>query len=174
LTPWITRVLLGFWSLAGLAIGGISATGSGHAAAAPAQLRNAQEISFIAQGTNWLFVTPSGTSSQYPTGPLVPGDRVLGRDDLKQQGSDIGSDYEVCTVSFNRNVLCDDMVTITNVGQLHITWMFQWPATGPAGPSSWSGVVDGGTGAYENAIGSYQAQALPNGDLITAHITRPT
>jgi hypothetical protein len=99
---------------------------------------------------------------------------VLGRDDIYQQRSDIGSDYAVCTISFTLNVLCDNMVNITNVGQLHVTWSFQWPATGTTGPTSWSGVVDGGTGSYQNAIGSFQAEALPDQDvIITLYIVRP-
>jgi hypothetical protein len=175
LTSWFTRVLLGLLSLTGLAVTGCSGPEADHRAVASAQLRDAQEISVVAHRTNLVFVTASGTSHQYPTGPLSPGDRILGRDDLQQHGSHIGSDYEVCTVTFALNILCDDMIDLTNVGQLHVIWAFQWPASGTTGPTSWSGVVDGGTGGYENALGGFQARALPGGDLnITVHISRPT
>jgi hypothetical protein len=174
MTPWLTRVLLGLLSLGGLAAAGDSITHVHHRADARAQLADAREISVVLHQTDLLFVTTSGSASPYPTGPLVPGDRVLGRDDIEQNGSDIGSDYEVCTASFGLNVLCDDMVNITNNGQLHVTWSFQWPASGTTGPPNWSGVVDGGTGIYQNAIGSFQAQLLPDHDVnITMHIVRP-
>lgn len=40
------------------------------------------------------------------------------------------------------------------------------------GPSSFNGIVDGGTAAYRNARGDFQAIALANGDLsITARLT---
>ena len=157
----------------GLAITGCASSGVVHTATANAEVSGTQEISVVIHHTNLLFVTASGTSSHDLPGPLTPGDRVLGRDDIQQHGSDVGSDYEVCTVGFGLNVLCDDMINITNVGQLHVTWAFQWPASGATGPTSWSGVVDGGTDGYQNAIGTFQAQARPSGDVnITLHISR--
>jgi hypothetical protein len=171
---WLARVLLGLLSLGGLAVIGVSHTHDQLRTGASAQFADAREPSIVLHRTNLLFVAASGSTSPYPTGPLAPGDRVLGRDDIYQQRSDIGSDYEVCTVSFSLNVLCDDMVNITNVGQLHVTWSFQWPATGTTGPTSWSGVVDGGTRSYQDAVGSFQAQALPDQDVnITLHLVRP-
>jgi hypothetical protein len=143
------------------------------AAADSTSTHNAHTISALIHRTNLVFVTTSGPPSPYPTGALTPGDRVLGRDDILQQGSRIGSDYEVCTVNFDLHVLCDDMVEITSMGQVHLTWMFQWPSSGTTGPSAWQGVVDGGTGAYATATGDFQAQALPGGDdSITVRIVK--
>jgi hypothetical protein len=134
-----------------------------------------REITLVVHGTDHEFIAASGASTPYPTGPLAPGDRVVGRDqDFSQTGSPIGTDYEVCTASFDLHVLCNDTIDEPNVGQLHVTWMFQWPTSGTTGPSAWSGAVEGGTGAFKDAIGDYQAQAQSNGDdLIVAHITQP-
>jgi hypothetical protein len=171
LTCWFTRPVLVLLSLAGIVPAGCSIT---RAAASSAPDQGSEQISVVAHRTDLLFVSASGLSSQFPSGPLVPGDRVLGRDDIVQHGSNIGSDYEACTITFGGNVLCDDMMDIAHVGQLHVTWSFQWPTSGTTGPSAWSGVVDGGTGVYQNAVGDFQARALPNGDIrITADLTRP-
>jgi hypothetical protein len=148
-------------ALIGLAVAGFAVS----KAEVPAKAGHAaQTISVVIHLTNLDFITASGSSSPYPTGPLSPGDRVLGRDDILQHGSIVGSDYEVCTASFGLHVLCDDMVEMTNQGQMHLTWMFQWPSSGNSGPPAWEGVVDGGTDSYQNATGEFQAQALPNGD----------
>jgi hypothetical protein len=164
-------------ALAVAAAAGVGLTGCGTtmAAAHTTAAHGSQTISAVIHRTNLVFVTPSGSSTPYPTGPVVPGDRVLGRDDLLQHGSTIGSDFEVCTASFGLHVLCDDMVDITNVGELHVTWMFQWPSSGTSGPSVWDGVVDGGTGNYANASGDFHARALPSGDdSITLRIVQPS
>jgi hypothetical protein len=128
-------------------------------------------LSFVTHQTNLEFVTGSG-ASPYPTGPLAPGDRIIGRDDILRGHSVIGSDYEACTVTFGLNVLCEDMVSLTGRGDLHVTWTFQWPsAPGSTGPTAWDGVVDGGTGAFGDAHGSFHAAALTGGDIsITADI----
>ena len=146
-------------AIAGLALTGCAAKMAG---ASTTPDRPTQTLDLVIHLTNLEFVTAAGSSSPYPTGPLSPGDRVVGRDDVLEHGSLVGADYEFCTVGFGLHVLCDDMVEITNVGQMHINWMFQWPPSGS--PTSWDGVVDGGTGGYRNAIGSFHAQALPGGD----------
>lgn len=150
--------------LAVSAIAGLALTGCAAKAASASTKTGGptQTISMTIHLTNLDFVTASGTSSPYPTASLSPGDRVIGRDDVLHNGSVVGSDYEFCTVGFGLHVLCDDMVEITNVGQMRISWMFQWPSSGS--PLEWQGVVDGGTGGYRNAIGTFQAQALPGGD----------
>jgi hypothetical protein len=172
LTISLKRGALVLMAMAGLALTGCAAT---RADASTTAGRPAQTITLVVHLTNLEFITVSGSSSPYPSGPLSTGDRVLGRDDIQQHGAIVGSDYEVCTVSFGLHVLCDDMVEITNLGQIHITWMFQWPSSGTSGPSAWKGVVDGGTGTYQNAIGDFQAHALPNRDIsITTRIVRPS
>jgi hypothetical protein len=162
-----------------LAVGVLAALGlAGCTSSAAASLTSdgaVRTISVVAHQTDLIFVTAAGSSSQYPRGPLSPGDRILGRDELLQNGSTIGNDFEDCTVSFRLHVLCDDMVEVNNVGDLHLTWMFQWPNSGTTGPTQWDGVVDGGTDAYANAVGDYHAQALPNeDDSITLRIVEPS
>jgi hypothetical protein len=129
-------------------------------------------LSFVTHQANLEFVTGSG-ASPFPTGPLAPGDRIIGRDDILRGRSVIGNDYEACTVTFGLNVLCEDMVSLTGRGDLHVSWTFQWPsAPGSPGPTAWDGVVDGGTGAFSDAHGSFHAAALANGDIsITADIS---
>ena len=120
------------------------------------------------------FVTASGATSPFPTGPLSAGDRVVGRDDILQSGVVVGHDLESCTVGFELHVLCEDMLSLDNKGDLHATWAFQWPAMGNSGPSSFDGVIDGGTAAFRNAVGEFHAVALlPGRDLqITATLTQ--
>jgi hypothetical protein len=130
------------------------------------------DLSFVTHQANIEFVT--GTeATPFPTGPLAPGDRIIGRDDILRGRSVIGSDYEACTVTFGLNVLCEDMVSLTGRGDLHVTWTFQWPsAPGSTGPTAWDGVVDGGTGSFSEAHGSFHAAALASGDIsITADIS---
>lgn len=120
-------------------------------------------ISVVAHLTNIEFVTGAGATSTSPTGPLAPGARVLGRDDLLQGGAVTGHDYEICTVTFASNVLCDDILTLTNRGQLHASWSFHWP------PLTYDGVVDGGTAEFRAMSGDFHATIQPDGDVqITA------
>ncbi|HKA03217.1 MAG TPA: hypothetical protein VKD67_02780 [Acidimicrobiales bacterium] len=136
-------------------------------AAAPA------ELSFVIHPTALAFITPTGESSSVPAGPLAPGSRVLGSDDLLIGGVVAGHDNEVCTVSFELNVLCDDMLSFSGTGDVHATWTFQWPTDGSAGPATFDGVVAGGTGAYRGAVGAFHAVALPNRDVqITGSFSR--
>jgi hypothetical protein len=115
--------------------------------------------------TNIEFLTASGATTGYPRTPLVTGDRVVGRDQLLQSGSAVGHDDEICTVGFDNEVVCDDVLALTNRGDLHVAWMFQWPSTGNGGPKTFDGVVDGGTSQYRNARGSFHATALTNGGV---------
>ena len=99
---------------------------------------------------------------------------MVGRDDLLQSGVVVGHDFESCTVGFELHVLCDDMLSLHNRGDLHATWTFQWPATGNSGPPSFDGVIDGGTATLRNSAGDFHAVALsPGRDLqVTATLTR--
>ena len=130
------------------------------------------DLSFVTHQANIEFVTGTG-ATPFPTGPLAPGDRIIGRDDILRGRSVIGNDYEACTVTFGLHVLCEDMVSLTGRGDLHVTWTFQWPsAPGSTGPTAWDGVVDGGTGSFSEAHGSFHAAALASGDIsITADIS---
>jgi hypothetical protein len=74
-------------------------------------------------------------------------------------------------VSFNRDVLCQDIVILDGRGDLQASWTFQWPAAVTTGPSNFDGIIEGGTGQFQSSHGSFHATALPNGDLdITADL----
>jgi len=62
-------------------------------------------------------------------------------------------------------VLCADIVSFDGPGDLQASWTVQWPATGSSGPSSFDGVVDGGTLQFQSAHGSFHAAVMSNGDV---------
>jgi hypothetical protein len=149
--------VLGFAALA-------SACGSAHAASsAPTRL------TVVVHPTDLEFVTHAGTSPNFPTTPLAVGDRVIGRDSIMQTGARVGTDYELCTISLDLHALCEDTLAIDGKGDLHASWVLQWPRSGATGPKSFDGIIDGGSAAYRNATGDFHAVALAGHDLqITA------
>jgi hypothetical protein len=159
-----TRVALA--ALAAIAVAG------GSAAAAAAQAPHAPgQLTFTSQLTAIRFFTASGPITGFPTTPLVPGDRIIGQDRILQNGRPAGHDNEACTVSFGRDVLCQDIIILTGQGDLQASWTIQWPATGTHGPASFDGVIDGGTARFAAAHGTFHAATLPDGDIqITAEI----
>ena len=160
-----TRVAAG--ALAALAVAGCAAG----TAAAQATPRAPGQLTFASQLTAIRFFTASGPVTGFPTRPLVPGDRIIGQDRITQDGRAAGHDNEACTVSFGRDVLCQDIVVLTGQGDLQDSWTFQWPATGTRGPASFDGVISGGTGRFAAAHGTFHAATLPDGDMqITAVI----
>jgi len=73
------------------------------------------------------------------------------------------------TVSFDRDVLCQDIIILNGQGDLQASWTVQWPATGTRGPASFDGVIDGGTAHFAAAHGTFHAATLPGGGVqITA------
>src|SRR5262245_48189421 len=155
--PRTAAAVLGVFAAA--AIAGVLVTTSATPAAATTRL------TLVAHLTHVDFLSQSG-ASPFPTGPLAPGDRIVGSDELRQGGSVVGTDYEVCTVLFDRHVLCDDMVTLTGRGDIHVTWTFQWPLEpGSPGPAAFDGVVNGDTFDFRDAHGSFHAERLSNGDV---------
>jgi len=160
-----TRAAIG--ALAAIAMAG----GAAGAAAAQATPHAPGQLAFVSQLTAIRFFTPSGPITGFPTRPLVPGDRIIGQDRILQNGRPAGHDNEACTVSFGRDVLCQDIVILTGQGDLQVTWTFRWPATGTRGPASFDGVIDGGTAHFAAAHGTFHAATLPDGDTqITAVI----
>ena len=158
-----TRVAAG--ALAALAVAGTAA------AAAQAAPRTPGQLTFASQLTAIRFFTASGPITGFPTTPLVPGDRIIGQDRILQRGRPVGHDNEACTVSFGRDVLCQDFIILTGQGDLQASWTFQWPATGTRGPASFDGVIDGGTAHFAAAHGTFHAATLPDGDMqLTAEI----
>ena len=160
-----TRVAAG--ALAALAVAGCAAG----TAAAQATPHAPGQLTFVSQLTAIRFFTASGPITGFPTSPLVPGDRIIGQDRILQDGRPVGHDNEACTVSFGRDVLCQDIVILDGQGDLQTSWTFQWPATGTPGPGSFDGVIDGGTARFAAAHGTFHAATLPDGDMqITAVI----
>lgn len=154
--PNIKRAVIVLLGLTALVIAGCNATSAKESSAG-----KTTQITLTGSQTNLQFVTAGGQSVQYPTEPLSPGDRVLGLDSIFQAGAKVGHDYETCTVGFNLEVLCQDMLTVTNQGDMLISWEFTWPASGSP-PSSWQGVIAGGTGTYRGAAGDYLAILQPD------------
>jgi hypothetical protein len=145
--------------------------GAGAAVATQASAHSPSELSFTSHLTAIQFFTSTGPVTGFPTAPLVPGDRIIGQDTIVQSGQPVGHDNEVCTVSFGRDVLCQDILIFDGRGDLKAGWTVQWPASGPAGPSSFEGIVEGGTDQFRSSHGSFHAIMLPSGDVeITADL----
>ena len=160
-----TRVAAG--ALAALAVAGTAAG----AAAAQAAPHASGQLTFVSQLTAIQFFTASGPITGFPTSPLVPGDRIIGQDRILQEGRAVGRDNEACTISFGRDVLCQDIVILDGQGDLQTSWTVQWPAAGTRGPASFDGVIDGGTGRFAAAHGTFHAATRPDGDMqVTAVI----
>ena len=147
---------------AAIAVAGCAA---GTAAAAQATPHAPGQLTFVSQLTAIQFFTASGPITGFPTTPLVPGDRIIGQDRILQHGRPAGHDNEACTVSFNRDVLCQDIIILTGQGDLQASWTLQWPAAGTRGPASFNGVIDGGTAYFAAAHGTFHAATLPDGDM---------
>ncbi len=154
-------------ALAALAVAG----GAAGAAAAQATPHAPGQLTFVSQLTAIRFFTTSGPVTGFPARPLVPGDRITGQDRVLQNGRPAGHDNEVCTVSFGRDVLCQDIIILDGQGDLQASWTVQWPATGTRGPASFDGVIDGGTGRFAAAHGTFHAATLPDGDMQITAVT---
>ena len=160
-----TSVALG--ALAALAVAG----GASAAAAAQAATPATGTLTITTQLTALQFFSNTGPITGWPAAPLVPGDRIVGQDRILQDGTPAGHDNEACTVSFNRDVLCQDIIILDGQGDMQASWTVRWPATGNQGPASFDGIIDGGTGSFRAAHGWFHAQALPGGLKITATIS---
>jgi hypothetical protein len=161
-----TRILtaaLAAVALAGGAAGVAAAQASGSAP-------TPRQLTVVLQGTALAFFGSSGPIP-FPTktNPLVPGDRVIGQDRILQGGRLVGHDNEACTVAFTSDVLCQD-IAVTGRGDLQTSWTFRWPA-GTRGPASFNGIIDGGTGTFAAARGTFHAQNQPNGERLTFTFT---
>src|SRR5262245_31617455 len=119
-----TRVLAGVLAAAALAGGAAGAT------AAQASTHTPGPLAFDQQLTALQFFTTTGPVAGYPTGPLAPGDRVIGQGRILQDGVPAGHDDEACTVGFARDVVCQDIAVFDGRGDVQDSWSFQWPATG--------------------------------------------
>jgi hypothetical protein len=104
------------------------------------------------------FVTTSGSTSVYP-GHLQVGDRIFSRDALMRGNSSVGYDNELCTVTFDNHELCQVTVVLPGKGQIEANWLWtDWP-------SGFTGIIDGGTGAFAHAKGEFTTTPLAGGAL---------
>ncbi|GAC1597808.1 MAG: hypothetical protein NVS3B21_22700 [Acidimicrobiales bacterium] len=111
------------------------------------------------------FVTATGASLVKP-GAFAPGDRIVLRSDMSENGVLVGYSSAVCTVTFNDNVLCDLIIAIANTGDIHATALLRG-SVGPSGPPKvFDAIVDGGTFAYHSAHGSAHVVREANGDEV--------
>jgi hypothetical protein len=178
--PSKASLALGALAAALALAGGTAAAATAHAAApaatahaaAPAATAHAAapvagQLTLTVQLAALQFVTATGPLTGPPTAPLVPGDRIIGQDRVLRGGTLVGHDNEACSVSFNSDVLCQDILILDGQGDVQTSWTFRWPAIGS--PASWDGIIDGGTGIFRAAHGWFHAQAQPGGDTtITA------
>jgi hypothetical protein len=113
-------------------------------------------LSFVAQNQGREFLTAAGPSSVWP-GRLQPGDRILSRDALLQRDHSVGYGDELCTVTVDNHFLCQVMVVLPGEGQIQVSWLeLHWP-------DGYTGVIDGGTGHFANAKGTFTYTQAPNG-----------
>jgi hypothetical protein len=133
------------------------------------QAEASSELTTVGHITNAEIVTATG-GSLAPSAPLVPGDRLLTRADLSQNGAVVGFSEGAGTVEFNGDLLFDGILAFTNRGDLHITGLLRG-AFGPSGlPKMFDLTVDGGTFAFRNAHGSLHITVLPNGDEVGTYM----
>jgi hypothetical protein len=148
------------------------AVGGGVAVAVTASQAGASsEFTLSSHLTNLEFITAqAGPSTAIPTSPMVPGDRLLTRDDLTQNGSPVGHLENMCTLTFNNEFMCEETIALTNRGDLHSSFLARASQASVFGfPKVYDLIVDGGTFAFHNAHGSAHGVASP--DLVDATVT---
>ena len=120
---------------------------------------------FLAGGSAPEYVSASGTTSTTFPDQLNTGDRIFSNDRLSDGHRQVGYSNEICTVTFNANDFCQVVGLITGKGEFEATWLWVGRNMSTYGPRHFSGVIDGGTGAFANAHGQFEATVLANGSL---------
>jgi hypothetical protein len=118
------------------------------------QVGATNEFSVVGRDTNieWLPAGGTPTLSQ-PASPSI-GDKFILREDLLQDGTNIGFDNIICTDTFNNNALCEGVFAITGKGDIHATALIRNFFDFANEPASFDAAIDGGTFAYAHASGS--------------------
>jgi hypothetical protein len=111
------------------------------------------------------YISSSGATSTTFPDRLNTGDRIFSNDRLSDGHHQVGYSNEICTVTFNANDLCQVVGYITGKGEFEATWLWIGRNTSTYGPHHFSGVFDGGTGAFAHAHGQFEATVLANGSL---------
>jgi hypothetical protein len=129
-----------------------------------ASARPAAKLTYVVHNTGIEYITAAGASTTYP-GSLQVGDRIYTRDDLLLGETKIGYDDELCTATFAGNDLCHVIAVLPGKGTVELNWLWIGRNNSTLGPRHFSGVIDGGTGAFAHAHGQFNATALANGTL---------
>jgi len=136
-----------------VAVGGVAVVATTQQAGAQ------QEFSLVATRTNFAVIPAGGAATINPSNSYVPntGDEVTFRDTLTRGAVTVGFDTVICTDTFNNNGMCTDVISITNVGDIHLTalvrGLFTPFSSNSNGPGTFDASIDGGTFAYANAVG---------------------
>jgi hypothetical protein len=158
------RLALVLIAICGGGVVGFLAFGTSSRAAATARM------SYEIDSTGIEYVTSTGTSSTFP-GQLNLGDRIFGRDALTSGGKTIGYDNGICTVTYDRNVLCDYVEVFQGKGDLSVSWLWVDRTGSVYGPKHFSGIITGGSGAYQGAHGAFDATVETSGKLAVSGTT---
>ena len=148
-----TRIMVG---LAAVAIGAAALVATASQAGA------SQELVLNAHQTNIQFVIGGKSSITPPTAAPGPGDSFVIRDDLLRGTTLVGFDNVICTVTFNNNVLCNAVLALNGIGDIHATALLRGNPDGST-PAVFDATIDGGTFAYRDARGYAHIVDNPNG-----------
>jgi len=149
-----------------LVLVGVAGLVAGLAVAAMAGARTGRTSTlFVTGGSPPEYISASGTTSTTFPDRLDTGDRIFSNDRLSDGRHQVGYDNEICTVTFDANDLCQTVGYISGKGEFEATWLWIARNMSKYGPHHFSGVIDGGTGAFANAHGQFQATVLANGTL---------
>jgi hypothetical protein len=136
---------------------GVALAAVGLSVAASSALAKPGTLTVVAKGTGTVFVTHRGlVTSKYP-GALVTGDRIFSEGREFIAGKAAGFDNEECTVTFNGNDLCHDVAVLTGRGEIELTYLLVGRNHSTSGQKHFSGIIDGDTGEFQDAHGTFQA-----------------
>jgi hypothetical protein len=135
------------------------------AVAASSALAQPGTLTVVARGTGTVFVTHNGlVTTKYP-GALVTGDRIFSEGREYIAGKAAGFDNEECTVTFNGNDFCHDVAILPGRGEIELTYLLVGRNHSTYGQKQFSGIIDGGTGEFQDAHGTFQASGY--GAIVT-------
>jgi len=138
-------------------VGAVSAAGA-------SGVHRADGFSYTVQNAGTEYLSKTGLTATFP-GPLETGDQIFSRDSLLRGSRKVGYDNMTCTVTFDSNDLCHAVSVFFGKGDVEATWLWVGRNTSPSGPKHFAGVINGGTGSYENSKGQFEADVLSNGAL---------
>ncbi|MHB8465273.1 MAG: hypothetical protein ACYDH6_06840 [Acidimicrobiales bacterium] len=116
-------------------------------------------VTFTEHETNVQFVVDGHSTLTPPQGDPAPGDQIIFRSDLIQNGVVVGFTNGQCTVIFNNNGLCHAVFAFTNKGDIMITALLRGLQ-----PQVFDASVVGGTFAYNNFHGDAHAVSTNDTD----------